>query len=62
VLGPVLAATVRLAVIAIGGWFLSASAAPVWTLFALVALSMLAYGLTTAAAVYITPWGSDQGR
>ena len=61
VLGPVLAATVRLAVIAIGGWFLAASAAPVWTLFALVALSMLAYGLTTAAAVYITPWGRDPG-
>ncbi len=55
VLGPVLAATVRLAVIAVGGWFLAASAAPVWTLFALVALSMLAYGLTTAAAVYVTP-------
>ena len=62
VLGPVLAATVRLAVIAIGGWFLSASAAPVWTLFALVALSMLAYGLTTAAAVYVTPWGRDGAR
>ena len=61
VLGPVLAATVRLAVIAVGGWFLSASAAPVWTLFALVALSMLAYGLTTAVAVYVTPWGRDQG-
>jgi putative MATE family efflux protein len=62
VLGPVLAATVRLAVIAIGGWFLSASAAPVWTLFALVALSMLAYGLTTAAAFYVTSWGRDGAR
>ena len=40
----------------------AASAAPVWTLFALVALSMLAYGLTTAAAVYITPWGREQSR
>jgi putative MATE family efflux protein len=59
VLGPVLAATVRLTVIAIGGWLLAASAAPVWTLFALVAASMLAYGLTTAAAVYVTPWGRD---
>src|SRR6185436_12191538 len=61
VLGPVLASTVRLAVIAIGGWFLSASAAPVWTLFGLVALSMLAYGLTTAAAVYVTPWDPTEG-
>jgi putative MATE family efflux protein len=62
VLGPVLAATVRLAVIAIGGWALAASAAPVWSLFALVALSMLAYGLATATAIYITPWGRDLGR
>src|SRR5436190_1024076 len=62
VLGPVLAATVRLAVIAIGGWILAANSAPVWTLFALVAASMLAYGLTTAAAVYVTPWGRDQGH
>ena len=62
VLGPVLGATSRLAVIAVGGWFLSANAAPVWTLFALVALSMLAYGLTTAVAVYITPWGREQSR
>lgn len=62
VLGPVLAATVRLAVIAGGGWILAAMPAPVWMLFGLVALSMLAYGLTTAAAVYITSWGRDQGR
>jgi putative MATE family efflux protein len=59
VLGPVLAATVRLTVIAVGGWFLTQSAQPVWTLFALVAASMLAYGLTTAAAVYATSWGSS---
>jgi Na+-driven multidrug efflux pump len=59
VLGPVLASTVRLAVIAFGGGLLTVAAAPVWTLFAVVALSMLAYGLTTAAAVYITPWGRD---
>ena len=62
VLGPVLGATSRLVVIAVGGWFLSANAAPVWTLFALVALSMLAYGLTTAVAVYITPWGREQSH
>jgi Na+-driven multidrug efflux pump len=59
VLGPVVAATVRLAVIAVGGWFLAASVAPVWTLFALVAASMLAYGLTTAVGVYVTQWGRD---
>jgi putative MATE family efflux protein len=57
VLGPVLAATVRLGVIAIGGFLLTVYSAPAWALFALVAASMVAYGLTTAAAVYVTPWG-----
>jgi putative MATE family efflux protein len=57
VLGPVLAATVRLLVIAGGGWWLTAGAAPLWTLFALVGLSLVLYGLTTALAVYLTPWG-----
>jgi MATE family, multidrug efflux pump len=56
VLGPVLAATVRLLVIAVGGAALGMSGAPVWTLFALVALSMVAYGAATAAAVRVTPW------
>jgi len=58
VLGPVLAATVRLLVIAIGGWWLASVAAPVWTLFALVGVSMAAYGLSTAAAVHFTSWQS----
>ena len=62
VLGPVLAATVRLVVIAVGGWILAMAAAPAWTLFALVALSMLAYGLATAGAVYLTPWGPAPPR
>jgi Na+-driven multidrug efflux pump len=57
VLGPVLAATVRLAVIVVGGWLLAAGSTPLWTLFALVAASMLAYGLATAGSVYVTSWG-----
>jgi len=56
VLAPVLAGTVRLFVIAAGGWWLAASAAPVWSLFALVGASMAAFGLSVAAAVYLTPW------
>ena len=62
-LGPVLASTVRLLVIAAGGWWLAAIAAPVWTLFALVGVSMAAYGLFVARlrwtafvmAVLLTP-------
>jgi putative MATE family efflux protein len=57
ILGPVLAATVRLAVIAAGGWWLASISAPAWAIFALVSLSMVAYGAATAAAVYFTPWG-----
>ena len=45
VLAPVLAGTVRLWVIVLGGWWLTASDASAWSLFALVAPSMTAYGL-----------------
>jgi Na+-driven multidrug efflux pump len=58
VLQPVLASTMRLIVVALGGLWLSWSAAPLWTLFALVGVAMAASGLTVAAAVYLTPWGS----
>jgi putative MATE family efflux protein len=57
VLAPVLAGTVRLWVIAVGGWWLMAVNAPAWSLFALVGASMAAFGLCIAAAVYLTPWG-----
>jgi putative MATE family efflux protein len=58
VLTPVLAGTVRLWVILAGGLWLAASAAPVWALFALVGASMFAFGLSIAAAVYLTRWES----
>ena len=57
VVAPVLAGTVRLLVIAVGGWWLTASGAPAWSLFALVGASMTAFGLCIAATVYLTPWG-----
>ena len=41
VLGPVLASTLQLAVVAVGGWLLATIGAPLWALFALVALSMV---------------------
>ena len=56
ILTPVLAATVRLFVIAGGGWWLSTINAPTWAIFALVSMSMVAYGAATGAAVYFTPW------
>jgi putative MATE family efflux protein len=54
---PVLAGTVRLLVVALGGWWLAATGAPVWSLFALVGVSMAAFGLSVATAVYLTAWG-----
>lgn len=57
VAGPVLAGTLRLAVVAVGGVMLAAAATPPWTIFALVALGMAAYGLATALFVHLTAWG-----
>jgi putative MATE family efflux protein len=56
VLGPVLGATMRLAVIAIGGALLAQAQAPGWAYFALVSAAMLAYGLFNAAALARTDW------
>jgi putative MATE family efflux protein len=62
VLGPVLASTLRLALVAAGGFWLTQAGAPVSSLFALVGLSMLAYGLATAAAIVVTPWRGTRAR
>ncbi len=56
VLGPVLAGTIRLVVVALGGWWLVAAQAPQWAMFALVALAMASYGIATATAVYLVRW------
>lgn len=57
ILGPLLAGTVRLAVVAVIGLALVRTQAPSWTLFALVALGMVIMGTVTAAFVALTPWG-----
>jgi Na+-driven multidrug efflux pump len=55
--GPVLAGTLRLVLVALGGWWLVSSGAPAWTLFALVGAAMTAFGLATALSVRLTRWG-----
>jgi MATE family, multidrug efflux pump len=57
--GPVLAGTLRLLVIALGGWMLAAAQTPAWTIFALVALGMAAYGIASVVAVRYTVWGRE---
>jgi len=58
--GPVLAGTLRLVLVAVGGAALAWVQAPTWTIFALIALAMAAYGLATAWAIRRTPWGKPQ--
>lgn len=54
--GPVLAGTLRLAMVAIGSWWLVQSGAPAATMFTLVGAAMVVYGAASAVAVKITPW------
>ena len=56
-LGPVLAGTLRLVVVVLGGWWLASSEAPAWSMFALISAAMVLYGVCTALFVHFTPWG-----
>jgi len=58
VLGPVLAGTVRLVLVAGVGAALAAAQAPAAAYFVLVAAGMVAYGLSTAASIRLTRWGA----
>ena len=56
ILGPVLAASVRLALVAGVGFTLQAYQAPLWCYFALIAGAMCAYAAACALAVGVTRW------
>jgi putative MATE family efflux protein len=56
VMGPVLAGTVRLLLVAGAGAWLAAGGSGAPGYFALVALAMVAYGLATVALIRMTPW------
>jgi putative MATE family efflux protein len=55
--GPVMAGTIRLLLVGLGGWWLASSGAPAWTLFALVGAAMVVFGLSTVLFVRFTRWG-----
>ncbi len=55
--GPVIAGTIRLLMVGVGGWVLVSIGAASWTLFALVSAAMVAYGVSTVVAVNVTRWG-----
>lgn len=56
VLGPVVGGTIRLVMVALGGWWLTVSGAEVWTLFALAGAAMVVYGVSTGLLVKATRW------
>jgi putative MATE family efflux protein len=54
--GPVAAATLRLAFVALAGSWLTARGAPAWQLFAMVMLAMAVYGAACALALRYSRW------
>ena len=57
---PLTASSLRLAVVAVGGWLaVRVAGAPPEALYAVVALSLSALGLTLAAAVYVADWDAS---
>jgi hypothetical protein len=60
-LGPVLAQTVRLLFIGLGGWWLSMHHATAADFFVLAATSMVVLGVLSAASVFLTRWGPKTG-
>ncbi len=61
VIGPVLAGTARLVLVAGAGYGLVQHQGTADHFYQLVALAMVVYGLLTAAAVKFTPWRANQG-
>ena len=57
VIGPVLAQTVRLVFISVGGWWLIARGGSAFEFFVLAAASMVVLGTASALAVLATRWG-----
>jgi len=62
VLGPVLAQTARLVLIATGGWYLSTHGAAAQSFFMLAAASMVVLGTLSCLSVVLTRWGSRRAR
>ena len=57
--GPVIVGTLRLLVVAVGGWLLASWQAPAWMIFALVGAGLAVYGLGTVMIVQMTSWGEQ---
>jgi Na+-driven multidrug efflux pump len=62
VVGPVLAQTVRLVFIAVGGWWLMSIDATASDFFKLAAASMVVLGATSTTSVIFTDWSASVPR
>ena len=60
--GPVLAGTLRLLVVAAGGTLLAYLDSPAWMIFALVGVGMAVYGVSSVLFIKNTPWGEREPR
>jgi putative MATE family efflux protein len=60
VLGPVLASTLRLILVAAVGAWLATWVTEPWPYFALVGTAMVVYGLSTALSIKLTAWGPNK--
>ena len=59
-IGPVLAGTLRLVMVAGGGLLLAMWQTPTWTIFALLSAGMAVYGISSVLFVRYTPWGVEK--
>ena len=59
-IGPVLAGTLRLVMVAGGGLLLAMWQTPTWTIFALLSAGMAVYGISSVLFVRYTPWGAEK--
>jgi Na+-driven multidrug efflux pump len=62
IIGPVIAQSVRLLVIALGGWWLAVNDAPPSALFTLVGVSLFAYGVVACLTVIFAKWEAAPKR
>jgi putative MATE family efflux protein len=62
IIGPVIAQSVRLLVIALGGWWLAVNDAPPSALFTLVGVSLFAYGVVACLTVICAKWEAAPKR
>lgn len=60
--GPLAAAATRLAVVALGGWWVTAQGGAVGDLFAVIALALVAYGCVSVAGIAALRWHAAPPR